>query len=424
MNESNIVFGLERIKRVLSYFDNPQDKLKIIHVAGTNAKGSICFILGSMLKSFGYTVGIYSSPHINSINERFMIGNKLINDSDLDYYGMKVFLASRKLGVPLTYFEILTAVSFLYFLEKKTEYVLLETGLGGRLDATNVIKKPELVIIPTIARDHLNYLGNSIKKIAIEKGAIIKSGSPVVIGSMPLSAGKIVNLRVRQKKTKLYSLGKEFGIKKAYAQIKERSYKFNYCGIRQSTQDLVWMGINKAALKNVPISLASCELLLGNEFNIEKALKNKPDYLSGRTDVVNVSKNGKGYLSVFDGAHNTQAIMNLADSVSLFFKDYKKIFILNFMKDKEFKKNINIILPFANEILIKGINSPRALRQEEVFEYIKRISPNFNARIVDSAAEIFRSNKNNNVFIFCGSFYLIGEMIKELENEGWAISRG
>ena len=169
------------LKEVMPYFDNVQDKLKIIHVAGSNGKGSVCAMLSSVLKEANYKVGTFISPHLIEYNERFLINGKCISDTDFVRLTEKVKKVSEDTGYNLTFFEILTCIAFLYFYEQECDVVVLEVGLGGRLDATNVINNSVLSIITNIGLEHTEILGDTLEKIALEKAGIIKENGDVLV---------------------------------------------------------------------------------------------------------------------------------------------------------------------------------------------------------------------------------------------------
>ena len=178
------VLGLERMTKLLDILGNPQDELKVIHVAGTNGKGSTCKFIYSVLQECGYKVGLYTSPFLEIFNERIEFDGNYISDEDLSVYTDRVLAAVKQMtdaGLQSpTEFEVITAIAFLYFKEKKTDYVVLEVGLGGRGDSTNVCKKPLISVITSISYDHTDRLGNTLAEIASEKAGIIKDGCPVV----------------------------------------------------------------------------------------------------------------------------------------------------------------------------------------------------------------------------------------------------
>lgn len=180
-DQFHIKLGLERISSILELMNNPQDRLNVMHVAGTNGKGSTCAMLASVLSHAGYKTALYTSPHLIKYNERMQINGQEISDKELYKYISEVANLAEKNKIEITEFEILTAAAFKYFYDNGAEYLILETGLGGRLDATNVVKKPILTIITTIDLDHTDRLGNTVELIAAEKAGIIKQDVPVII---------------------------------------------------------------------------------------------------------------------------------------------------------------------------------------------------------------------------------------------------
>ena len=172
-------FDLRNMKAFLKAAGNPEKELKIVHIAGTNGKGSVCAMMSSVLKEAGYSVGMYTSPHLIRLNERIQLNGKNISNKDLDRLSGNIEAIQKREDITLTFFETLTAVALLYFREKKADYVVLETGMGGRLDATNAVK-PILAVITNISKDHRDVLGRTIQKITIEKAGIIKKNIPLI----------------------------------------------------------------------------------------------------------------------------------------------------------------------------------------------------------------------------------------------------
>src|SRR3989344_7371723 len=195
--------GLERIESLLKRLGNPEKKLKCIHVAGTNGKGSVCAMLHSILADVGYKVGLYTSPHLKKFNERIRINNKLISDNDI----VKYYLMVKKYVTSQSFFEITTAMAFLYFADKKVDFAVLEVGLGGRLDATNVVV-PLISVITNIGLEHTQFLGKTIKKIAYEKAGIIKNQVPVVTAAEGIALAAIKKIS-NEKNSKLYIVNKK-----------------------------------------------------------------------------------------------------------------------------------------------------------------------------------------------------------------------
>ena len=189
----HIKLGLERVQAVLKLLGNPQDKVKIIHVAGTNGKGSVCSIVANILKCAGYKVGLYTSPHLVEYTERIRINNEEISQEDFATYIEKICALADKHNIHLTEFEILTVMAYKYFADKKVKIAVIETGLGGRFDATNVTKKTFISVITSISLDHTDRLGDTVEKIAFEKAGIIKPKSIVIT---EISEADITSIKV------------------------------------------------------------------------------------------------------------------------------------------------------------------------------------------------------------------------------------
>jgi dihydrofolate synthase/folylpolyglutamate synthase len=186
-------FGLEGVKKFLSIIGNPEKRLKIIHVAGTNGKGSVCAMISSVLDEAGFKVGMFTSPHLIKVNERIRINDELISDENFKRIADFIYETEKKNNVSLTFFETLTVMAFIYFNEKKVDYAVMETGMGGRLDATNV-SKPIISVITNIGLEHKDVLGNTIKEIANEKAGIIKPNTTVVTSTKGKALSVIENI--------------------------------------------------------------------------------------------------------------------------------------------------------------------------------------------------------------------------------------
>jgi dihydrofolate synthase / folylpolyglutamate synthase len=207
-------FGLIRIKKVLSKMGNPQDKLKVIHVAGTNGKGSTSNFVKNILNKAGYSVGLYTSPHVNKINERIMIDDKIIPNNKFDYYINYVKQKMEQAKTRLTYFEFLTLGAIKYFYDNKIDYAVFECGLGGRLDATNVFNKPLVDVITNISLEHTDYLGNNLKSILNEKMGILRKNVSVVSGVSGKKLQKLLRQKAKALNAPIYIKDQEFLVKK------------------------------------------------------------------------------------------------------------------------------------------------------------------------------------------------------------------
>lgn len=410
-----INLGLERIAALLSYAGNPQERLKIIHITGTNGKGSVSRFIYAILKEHGLKTGLYTSPHLVSFNERIIVDDKRIEDYDLERLSLffkKIILNNKefeKLGEP-SFFEFTTAVCFKYFEEQHVDIAIIEAGLGGKLDATNVIKKPLLSVITNISMDHKDILGNSLKKIALDKAGIIKEGSLVVTG---------------EKKNRIKGLIKECALSLnvpffSTKQIKlyRRKNFYDYNGLK-----FILKGIelhNQALYQkyNLGLSLLSVEIIYNNykdilgldvkEYLIKKGISKFNN--EGRFEIINY----KNSTLILDGAHNPDGIKNLVASLKRTFKKSKFIIIFAVMRDKDYKTMLKRLSVLNGSIVFSDLNNNRVkdIKELEIFSkkhnYFKNAFCSKN--IKDGIDLAFKHKEENDLILICGSLYLIGEL--------------
>lgn len=361
----HIDLGLNRIKEVLEKLGNPQKELKFIHVAGTNGKGSVCAILDSVLREAGYKTGLYTSPHIWEYTERIKINGIDIKKEIFANYVEKI----SKMNIDLTEFEILTVIAFLYFKENNADIVILETGLGGRLDATNVIDKNICSVITHIDLDHTEILGDTKEKIAFEKAGIIKNGCPVVT-----------------------SMG--------YEVIKDKADKLNSLFI------LVFPSVDKKYINSLSLkgnhqienlSLAICVI---NQFFLE----------IGEEVIINGLKKVKHHCRfeyikdkniIIDACHNPNGVEALRNNLDLYYPDKKRRFIFGALKNKNYKKMMEILFREDDEIFFNEFDYPKACSFEELSSACHFLSKKY------TSENIITPDRLN---IICGSFYMIGKM--------------
>lgn len=396
--------NLDNISKVLNYYDNPQDKLKYIHVAGTNGKGSCCSMLNSILTNANYNVGLFTSPHLIEYTERFIYNNKEISKKSFTKYVSSIQTACNKLKTKLSTFEILTVVAFLYFNDLKCDIAILEVGLGGRFDATNVIVKPLLSIIMNIGLDHTTILGNTKEKIAKEKAGIIKQDSNVVVYD---NDDKIINIFKRIAKNNnssiLVSNFDEIEILKEGLNNQFFSYK-NYKNIKLSL-------LGKHQFKNAAVVLDACNKLIDLGYklrlsDIKNGLKNTKWY--ARLSILDSNP-----LFLLDGAHNPQCASALVESLpKLVFK--KKIYIIcGMLKDKDYKKVVKMFVPFAKEFICLTPNSYRALDANSLVNLISNygLPANSANSISDAIKMAYKKASKNDVILAFGSLYLAGDIL-------------
>ncbi|MBQ2879657.1 MAG: bifunctional folylpolyglutamate synthase/dihydrofolate synthase, partial [Anaerotignum sp.] len=362
--------GLERIQALCDKLGNPEQGLSVIHVAGTNGKGSAVAMLSSILQAAGYRVGTYTSPHLDRYNERFMIDGQEISNEDFaaEITLMKNIcdeLAAEGQVVP-TLFEIVTGAAFHYFYQQKVDILILEVGLGGKYDATNIIPAPLLSLIMSISIDHTDFLGDSIEKIAAEKAGIIKKNCPVVLYSQSKMVYNIMWTKAQELNAPLYCpentvihissqslTGTVFSVKTDFLDMKNLelpllgSYQIGNC---------ITVLEACAVLRERGLSLSDADIRVG--------LKNAR--WAGRMEVC-----GTDPLILLDGAHNADGIQQLANSIQTYFDEKKVTLILGVLGDKEYDKMAEFILPHADSVIR---TEPHSERKLDVFSLARSIS--------------------------------------------------
>jgi dihydrofolate synthase/folylpolyglutamate synthase len=373
---------LKNIKSLLSKLGNPHKALRFIHVAGTNGKGSVCTMISSIMIDAGYKVGTYTSPHLRKINERFRIDNKDMTDMDF----ARFFSLVKEKSDNETYFELLTATAFLYFKEMKVDIVVLEVGLGGRLDATNVVH-PILSVITNISLEHQQYLGSTVEKIAKEKAGIIKKGIPVVTGTKG-EAFLTIKRIAKQKGSKV--------LRSRPVKTKNGSFDINgYKNLRLKM-------IGRFQKENASIVLSAIEIikdrfLIGQE-NIKNGLRNA--YLNGRMEF-------KEKDILLDCAHNPNAIKTLRKEIENLDKK-NVITIIGILKDKDKESMVKEVSKFSSKIIFTKPNSTRAEDPIMLCKFTKR--PYLIINDVKNA--IIEAKKSHpKLIVVTGSFYTVGKAI-------------
>jgi dihydrofolate synthase/folylpolyglutamate synthase len=395
----HISLGLDIIGRVLDLLGNPQKILKIIHVAGTNGKGSTCAMLSSVLTEAGYKTGFYSSPHLVEYTERIKIDDNEISKEDFAKLVFKVIETAEKSDIHVTEFEILTAAAFLYFKEKEVEFVLLETGLGGRLDATNIVEKPILTILTSIDIDHVDRLGNTIEKIAFEKAGIIKENVPVI--TLKNNNGLDVINQVAADKTSKVIL----------ADSSECSMESNTIITEFKKFNISLSGVYQ--LLNFSLVLEAVEFL--NQTGIfisDQALRAglSNTKWTARFQVM------KDKNLILDGAHNESGAIALRQSLDKFFPYKKRIWIYSSLNTKNFESIVNILFMPDDTVICTEFTSPNAIKSSEIKEKITNIYPEIEIFQADNIIDAYNTSVSlatkEHVTIVSGSLYAIGDLLK------------
>lgn len=390
--------GLERITIVLNYLGNPQNNIRYILIAGTNGKGSVASILSNILIHNGYKTGLYTSPHLVSVTERIKINNKSIDKKELNKVLENVFEACTKTDVQLSYFELVTATAFLHFEKQKIDIGVLEVGMGGRWDATNVII-PLVSIITSISIDHTKHLGSTTELIAREKAEIIKKTVPVVSGVMGKSYRIIID-KAKETNSDPFVIQKDFNYEKT------DEGKFNYRGIFNRINKLTSNLAGEHQMTNSAMALAAAELL-DARYNIKIDFESvsKPlnsVQLKGRFEIINTQPT-----IILDSAHNVGSANALINTLDEFLPSEKCVFLLGMSKDKDYNGFIETVSRKAAKVVVTTIPGERGADAQMLFN----VSRNHveNTEIANDYKKAFIYVKSLNMpACITGSIYLIG----------------
>lgn len=366
LTKFGINLGLGRIRALLERLGNPQDKLKVIHIGGTNGKGSTAAILQAILQKAGYWVGMFISPHLHDYRERITINGQLISPEEVTYYFGQIQpimkdMVAQGLEHP-TEFEVSTAMALLYFAENQPDLVILEVGMGGEIDSTNVVI-PLISVITSIGMDHMDYLGHTLAEIAAVKAGIIKEGIPVVTSADKPEALKVIKEMAATKKSKLIKVGWDVRWRQRVNNDRNDSNRFDYLGLHLRLTDLELGLLGEHQFTNAAVALAVCELLVDKceavipESSLREGLKQV--FWPGRLELISLKPK-----ILLDGAHNEDGMKTLVKAL----EDYdsgplqrdKLVLIIGMLKDKEIDKAVQLIAPLAFEIIVTKPDSPRA----------------------------------------------------------------
>lgn len=403
--------GLSRVLSLCEALGNPQDELKFIHVAGTNGKGSTSSILDSVLREAGYKVGLYTSPFILRFNERIRVDGKEIPDEDLARMTERIRPIAEAMEDKPTEFELITAIAFDYFRERGCDIVVLECGLGGRFDATNVIKTSTLSLITGISKDHVAILGDSIEKIAWEKAGIIKPGVPVIFGGEDEAARSVIAKEAKEKGADFSTVDHE-KIKIKSADLSGSEFDFvNYKDIK-----IKLLGLYQP--RNAAMVLSAIDKLRDTGLTIsDEAIKSGLATAKWAARFEIISENPT---IIFDGSHNAEGIRAAKESVIQYFGDEKVIVISGVLRDKEYEKIADDISEIASEVFTITPENPRALTAGEYADVIREKGAN--ATPTSSIEEALSSaineaKKAGSAIVILGSLYTYGDVIKEIKKQ-------
>lgn len=394
--------GLDRMAELLRRLGNPEKQLKFVHVAGTNGKGSTAALLDACLRQAGYRVGLYTSPHLVRYNERFQVNGQPISDTALAEATEQVKTAADTMEDAPTQFELLTCVAFCCFLSAGCDIVVLEVGLGGRLDATNSIPVPEAAVITRIGLEHTEILGDTIEKIAAEKGGIIKAGGTVVLGDSSEAVVGVTQEICQERGAALIPARSAVPLSKSL-----EGQRFSWGPYPEICLSL----LGEHQLQNAATALTVLEVLRTKGWQIpdEAILKGMCTAVwPGRFECVS-----RHPIIIIDGGHNQQCAEAIAASLRSYFPGKKCSFLMGVLADKDFHGIFDAILPLAARIAAVTPDSHRALPAPELCQ---RLRDEYGyaaavpyATMTDALRELQRSAEGEDVICICGSLYMVGE---------------
>ncbi len=408
MHQFGIKLGLDNIRNLLAYLGNPEKKINAIHIAGSNGKGSTSSFIASILQEAGYKIGLFTSPHLVDFNERIRINGKMIPDAYITSFISEMDTYIRK-NEP-TFFELTTAMAFKYFAEEEIDYAVIETGLGGRLDATNVLDSIATVIT-SISREHTNIFGNDLRVIAGEKAGVIKHNRKVFIGIMPDEAEKVIIQKANNLKNEIFRI-KDFMIENEnYVSLKLNNDRLNNLTLN------LYDSVLKGYFQFYNASLAI--LAVVNSFNniprkailngiknvkINSGISSRYEYLSKKPAII------------FDASHNLEGLKWFVQEFSKERKTYSKTTVLfGAMRDKEVGEMLKMLEPFFDEFRFVSIEYERALTCQELMQKGSFIKNKF---IEENPAQFIKSffeYGNNECLVVIGSIYLLGSIKEKLK---------
>jgi len=402
-----IILGLDTIKSILNALGNPQNDFNSIHVAGTNGKGSVASALSAILHECGYRVGLYTSPHLVRFNERICINNQQVANEDV----VKSYQAVKRVhhgDRSPTFFEFATAMALYEFSRQKVDWAVIETGMGGRYDATNIIT-PAISIITNVSMEHRDYLGNTLAEITREKAGIIKQATPVVTAVKQKQARSVVQEVARKKSAPLFMLGKDFTVRQ------NQSGHFSYYGIENTWHHIQTPLLGHYQVQNAALALAASELLIKDKAaisreSIKRGLTNTR--WPGRLEIVSDNP-----LVILDGAHNLIAARNLAKFLAENLTKRRITLVIGILDDKPYGAMLKSLLPRCCRAIITRAKTDRALAPEKLYAMAKKIISDV-AIVPDVAGAAKNAIENagpDDVICIAGSLYVVGEAKEAIE---------
>ncbi|HTL60363.1 MAG TPA: folylpolyglutamate synthase/dihydrofolate synthase family protein [Nitrospira sp.] len=419
LQKHGIKLGLDTMTALAGRLGMPQARYPSLHIAGTNGKGSTAAMAAAMLSAGGYRVGLYTSPHLVDFRERIRVNGRMVSEADIARL-TEVVKGVAEPDLSPTFFEFTTAIAFLYFAESKVDVAVLEVGLGGRFDATNVVS-PMACAITTIALDHQQYLGNTVESISFEKAGIIKPNTPVIVGRLPTAAHDTIERISETRHAPLLSLGRDFHVEG------ETPARFTYWDADVRFEQLSCPLLGAHQLDNCACAVALVKTSRYGQGTVgEPAIRQglRQVYWEGRLEAVATEP-----LTVLDGAHNPAAAAALADYLRRFRTSHpssRVILVLAMMRDKDHAAFVEALRGLVHDVVLTQAALKRSATVEELLPVVSVIWPSVRtrARAGDALAEAREIARPQDLICVTGSLMLIGEVKALLRGCGLSPLRG
>ena len=422
MQMHKIKLGLDAVRGVLAALGSPEQKCPAVHVAGTNGKGSVCSMLQSVLTEAGYRCGLYTSPHLSSVRERFRIGEKYISEDE--FTEMMERVRSSLNGRSITYFECATALAFSWFADSDCDLVIIETGMGGRLDATNVLI-PLISVITTISMDHEQYLGDTIEAVAYEKAGIIKPGVPLISGVTDGAAARVIEAAAAERGAPAAVRDRDFSLTRE----QDGSWTWKGRAPEGRISGLTVTSRGDWQAENCSCAVAAAIALRGHGFRLEDhAVINgiARTYWPGRMEPLDVACRTEGGLEkhlhfLMDGAHNEAGVMHLVRYIERCEKNGRVFLVWASMSDKTYQQMLKKIASSVDYLLFTRPDSERSATASELAETVGGvISPDcihLSSGVEEAYRKVCAEADDSDLVIVAGSLYLVGAFRKLLVGE-------